>query len=339
MSEESAPKKARAEPAEPIAAVVDLAAFLADASSAEARAACAACAASLEATGIVLLRDARVADADQAAFLDMMEDYFAQPEPVKLADVRKEVFYQVGATPSNVEVPICKADDECVAAIAELPERDRPRPITGADPKWRFFWRIGERPAEGGFEDLNAKPVCPAHFPQWAETMDRWGGLMLAAVTTCAEMAAVGFGLPRDAISGLMHHGPHLLAPTGSDLGVGHANRAEGTVLAGYHNDVRKSARERKRARARAPALLLPRPCARPPLSRSLSHADPPKQLNLLTIHGKSRYPGLHVWTKDGTKMRVAIPPGCLLVQVRLSSRARAPERPNRPENTDSREK
>ena len=39
-----------------------------------------------EATGIVLLRDARAADADQAAFLDMMEDYFAQPEPVKLAD-------------------------------------------------------------------------------------------------------------------------------------------------------------------------------------------------------------------------------------------------------------
>ena len=34
----------------------------------------------------------------------------------------------------------------------------------GPDPKWRFFWRIGDRPKEGGFEDLNAKPVYPAAF-------------------------------------------------------------------------------------------------------------------------------------------------------------------------------
>ena len=38
------------------------------------------------------------------------------------------------------------------------------------------------------------------------------------AVTTCAEMASVGLGLPRDSISNLMHRGPHLLAPTASDL-------------------------------------------------------------------------------------------------------------------------
>jgi isopenicillin N synthase-like dioxygenase len=69
-----------------------------------------------------------------------------------------------------------------------------------------------------------------------------------------------------------MEHGPHLLAPTGSDLGKHHEVN---TILAGFHND-----------------------------------------LNLLTIHGKSRYPGLHVWLRDGTKRRVAIPNGCLLVQA-----------------------
>jgi hypothetical protein len=43
-------------------------------------------------------------------------------------------------------------------------------------------------------------------------------------------------------------------------------------------------------------------------------HAD----LNLLTVHGKSRFPGLHVWLADGRRVAVAVPPGCLLVQVGL---------------------
>lgn len=258
--------------AAPQAAVVDFAAFLADPSSAEACAACEALAASLRDTGIVLLRDPRVTMDDQGKFLDMMEDYFDQPDEAKMPDVRPELHYQVGATPSKVEIPICKSDDECLARIKTMPEKDKPTEITGADPKWRFFWRIGERPKEGGFEALNAEPVVPKAFPQWTTKMDAWGGLMLQAVTTCAEMAALGFDLPRDAFSSLMHMGPHLLAPTGSDLS---RHRDVGTVLAGWHND-----------------------------------------LNLFTIHGKSRYPGLSVWLKDGTKMGVKIPDGCLLVQA-----------------------
>ncbi len=35
-----------------------------------------------------------------------------------------------------------------------------------------------------------------------------------------------------------------------------------------------------------------------------------------MTIHGKSRYPGLHVWTPAGEKLLVKIPDGCLLVQA-----------------------
>ena len=254
------------------ASVVDVSAFLADPASPAAKAACAELTASLRKTGIVLLKDVRVSTEDSANFLDMMEDYFAQPEEKKLPDVRAELHYQVGATPSMVEIPICKTDEECQARIKQMPTEHRPLEIKGPDPKWRFFWRIGERPKEGGFEALNAEPVVPAAFPQWKQTMDRWGHLMLASVTTCAEMAAVGFGLERDAISSFMELGPHLLAPTGSDLS---RHRTEGTVLAGYHND-----------------------------------------LNLFTIHGKSRYPGLYVWLRDGTKMLVKIPDGCLLVQA-----------------------
>ena len=38
--------------------------------------------------------------------------------------------------------------------------------------------------------------------------------------------------------------------------------------------------------------------------------------LNFMTIHGKSRFPGLFVWTRNGKRLSVAIPPGCLLVQA-----------------------
>ena len=41
-------------------------------------------------------------------------------------------------------------------------------------------------------------------------------------------------------------------------------------------------------------------------------HSD----LNFVTIHGKSRFPGLYVWTRDGQKKSVRIPDGCLLVQA-----------------------
>lgn len=38
--------------------------------------------------------------------------------------------------------------------------------------------------------------------------------------------------------------------------------------------------------------------------------------LNFLTIHGKSRYPGLHVWLRDGTRAAARVPEGCLLLQA-----------------------
>ena len=36
--------------------------------------------------------------------------------------------------------------------------------------------------------------------------------------------------------------------------------------------------------------------------------------LNFLTIHGKSRYPGLFIWLRSGEKISVAVPDGHLLV-------------------------
>lgn len=79
--------------------------------------------------------------------------------------------------------------------------------------------------------------------------------------------------LPKRAFTDLMRMGPHLLAPTGTDL---EKHGRVGAVVAGCHYD-----------------------------------------LNFLTIHGRSRFPGLHIWLRDGRRVPVAVPEGCLLVQVR----------------------
>ncbi len=94
---------------------------------------------------------------------------------------------------------------------------------------------------------------------------------MLDSIFLAAEMAAIGMGLEKSTFTSRMNLGPHLLAPTASDL-----NKYKiGTAFAGFHYD-----------------------------------------LNFITIHGKSRYPGLFLWTREWQKQPVCIPAGCLLLQA-----------------------
>jgi len=219
--------------------------------------------------GFLLVRDPRVNYTHNATFLDMMEQYYEQPDEKKAGDIRKELSYQVGITPERTE----RARDHC-SSVAKMDAAEKPETLCppDLDNKLRFFWRIGERPEKTEFAGLNADPVVPAAFPQWTDVMNTWGGLMLQAVNTVAEMAAIGFGLPVDTFTSLMKFGPHLLAPTGSNF---NKFGKLGTVLAAYHTD-----------------------------------------LNFLTIHGASRFPGLSVWTRGGKKLNVKVPAGCLLVQA-----------------------
>lgn len=219
--------------------------------------------------GVLVVRDPRASEAENSAFLDMLEQYFEQPEEVVLADVRKELYYQVGTTPALVELP----RHHC-ARMLQYKEGDRPLSLCPPekDKKGRFFWRIGAQPPATKFPQLNAAPVVPAAFPEWAARMDSWGAKLLGAAEAVAQLAAVGFGLPWDSFSGRMQYGPHLLAPTSSDF---KRFGTLGEVLAGYHYD-----------------------------------------LNFITAHGKSRYPGLFIWTREGQKKTVKIPDGCLLVQA-----------------------
>jgi isopenicillin N synthase-like dioxygenase len=155
--------------------------------------------------------------------------------------------------------------------IKSMPDEFQPATPKGPDPKWRYMWRVGPRPSNTRFKELNSEPVIPDDLPEWKDTMDSWGAKMISAVEVVAEMAAIGFGLSKDAFSSLMKEGPHLLAPTGSDL---ERHGTEGTVFAGFHYD-----------------------------------------LNFLTIHGRSRFPGLNIWLRNGKKMDVKVPVGCLLIQ------------------------
>ncbi|KAI8922518.1 hypothetical protein DFJ77DRAFT_495828 [Powellomyces hirtus] len=252
--------------------IIDLKPFLKNPESPEALAECAKAAEALEKYSALAVRDPRVSEDQSSSFLDTMEDYFAQPTEAKLPDARPEFGYQVGVTPENTEKPKCGRDESCNKMVQEMAPENKPLPYDGVDPKWRFFWRIGEAPKETQFARLNAAPVVPAAFPQWETVMDTWGTLMHDAVSVLAEMLAVGFGLPRDTFVKMAKYGPHLLAPTGSDL---ERYGKVGTVLAGFHTD-----------------------------------------LNFLTIHGRSRFPGLHIWTRSGTKLLAKVPEGCLLVQA-----------------------
>ncbi len=54
---------------------------------------------------------------------------------------------------------------------------------------------------------------------------------MVNGCFTVAEMAALGLGLKKDTFTKRMEKGPHLLAPTGSDL----TRYKKGTIFAGFH--------------------------------------------------------------------------------------------------------
>eukprot|EP01041_Mallomonas_annulata_P008416 gene8416-17342_t len=229
---------------------------------------CTKAATSLQHFGCVLLNDPRVAEENNNLFLDMMELYFSTSDGQ--ADAHPEVHYQVGVTPALIERP----RNHCTRMGTYGPDNKPLSPCPPElDPKWRFFWRVGPRPTITQFPSQNAEQVIPIGFPQWSEVMDMWGQKMLDALTTLSAMIAIGFDLPEDSFTSRMQCGPHLLAPTGSDLNGPYG--IENTVLAGYHYD-----------------------------------------LNFLTIHGKSRYPGLFIWTRDGRRVPVKVPTGCLLVQA-----------------------
>ncbi len=114
--------------------------------------------------------------------------------------------------------------------------------------------------------------MVPVNFPEWSDVMNLWGSKLLTAVSTVAEMLALGLELDQHAFTQLMHCAPHLLAPTGTNLA---KHGAMDTIYAGFHYD-----------------------------------------LSFLTIHGKSRFPGLYIWLRTGKKMLVRARVCCVCAHV-----------------------
>lgn len=73
--------------------IIDLSRFLEDPDGAQDL--CSAVATCLHTASALVVRDPRVRPSDNEQFLDLMEDYFAQPGEVKMADVRPDLAYQV----------------------------------------------------------------------------------------------------------------------------------------------------------------------------------------------------------------------------------------------------
>ncbi|KAK6162891.1 hypothetical protein DH2020_002732 [Rehmannia glutinosa] len=158
----------------------------------------------LRETGALLVKDPRCTAEDNDRFLDMMEKYFEMPDDFKRRQERPQLHYQVGVTPEGVEVPRSLVDEEMQEKLRAMPIEFQPSTPTGPDPKWRYMWRVGPRPSNTRFKELNSEPVIPEGFPEWKDTMDSWGYKMISAIEAVAEMAAVGFGLQKDAFTSIM---------------------------------------------------------------------------------------------------------------------------------------
>lgn len=195
-----------------------------------ARAECARAADALITFGALVLHDGRVTETDNEAFLDLLEDYFAQPADTLRRDERPDLGYQVGVTLENTEKPKCAADGACRAVVEALAPEERPLGFSkqgdeagpSPDPKCRFFWQMGQRaPYATRFPALNASNVVPEtpHIRErWQPVMQTWGGAMKSAVEGLAQMAAVGLGLPAQAFTdagkyGYVLHMQCLLEP------------------------------------------------------------------------------------------------------------------------------
>ena len=223
--------------------------------------------------GILIIRDPRVDMKDNDEYIDLMEEYFEKKGQSfyageQLKDQKPEYHYLVGVTTEKKE----KARRH-EKKMQELTEENKPvSPIDPVyDAKWRFYWKIGERPQEA---TDNFPQVVPEDFPGWDEKMDKWGYKLHSAVFTVAEMAAIGMGVEKDTFVNCLDGGAHLLAPTGSDL----EKNGKGAIFAGFHYDI-----------------------------------------SFLTIHGKSRFPGLFVWLRNNQRIQVKVPDGCLLLQAGIT--------------------
>ncbi|WVQ95889.1 hypothetical protein IAU59_002988 [Kwoniella sp. CBS 9459] len=256
---------------------ISLDTYLLDPSSPSARAEARKAAESLILTGALIVQDSRAKKEANDRFLDLFEDYFAQDQGVLEGDERPEVGFQVGVTLENTEKPKCASDENCQAIIASLDPDERPVDLGSH----------GADPKCRFFHRMSDKPPYQSRFPVLETpnvTPKKFEG-------EWEERVGEWGGIIKQAVEGVAKM---VAAGLGlDDTAFTDAGRYGSHLLAPTATDLVKYGKA------------------------NTIYAGFHSDLNFLTIHGQSRYPGLHIWARNsGKKIQVRIPPGCLLVQA-----------------------
>lgn len=151
--------------------LIDITPFLTSPDSVSNIASCKEIASALHKYGALIIKDPRVKKDYNEKFLDMMEGYFStraqkyyKKQPIE--DIFPQYGFQTGATPEYKE--LAKSHPEVIAST-----KGKNKPITPEippyDAKWRYFWRIGERP--DGDRTLDPPRYIPKDVPEFEENM------------------------------------------------------------------------------------------------------------------------------------------------------------------------
>ena len=119
-----------------------------------------------------------MSESDNSTFIDMMERYFDQDTHKKLPDARPQFHYQVGVTPERIERPRNHCNRMKELGLIKTNNKNNDNDDNNdnndnqsmslcppeLDPKWRYFWRIGNTPSNTQFKQLNADAVIPSNF-------------------------------------------------------------------------------------------------------------------------------------------------------------------------------
>ncbi|WWC92628.1 uncharacterized protein L201_007587 [Kwoniella dendrophila CBS 6074] len=232
---------------------------------------------SLILTGALIVRDSRANKESNDRFLDLFEEYFNQSENDLRKDERPEFGYQVGVTSENTEKPKCASDENCQHIINSLDESERPIDLG----------EHGADPKCRFFHRMSEKPTYESKFP----VLEAPNVIPQNSQSNWEEGVNEWGGCMKQAVEGVAK-----MVATGLGLeenAFTDAGRYGSHLLAPTATDLVKYGK------------------------LNTIYAGFHTDLNFLTIHGQSRYPGLHIWARNsGKKIQVKIPPGCLLVQA-----------------------
>jgi isopenicillin N synthase-like dioxygenase len=157
-------------------------------------------------------------------FIDLLEKYADLPKEIKQQHIRKDLHYQIGLTPENIETPM----DHC-----EKVYRMGGNKPSGKDPKQRWFHRTTPLVHTEIGGDLTGENIIPYEFPEWAELFNKMGDLFSGVLERVNTILGEELNYP---LIKLCENGNHLIAPTITPLKS--LIDTQQKIIAGFHNDI-----------------------------------------------------------------------------------------------------